>query len=65
VSNHNPVEICGNIIVHHPERKQAEVIYADWFKTEFDAAVAKAAQRLTQRGEAITFYRELEERRAA
>ena len=26
MSNHNTVEITGNIIVHHPSKKQAEVI---------------------------------------
>jgi len=35
MSEHNPVEITGNIIVHHTERKQAEVIYADWFNKEW------------------------------
>jgi hypothetical protein len=36
MSNHNAVEITGNIIVHHPERKQAEVIYTDWFNKEWE-----------------------------
>lgn len=60
MSDRNPIEITGNLIVHHPIKDVAPV-YQEWF----DAEVAKVAQRFKQRGEAITFYREVEERRAA
>ena len=57
------IEITGNIIVHHPVK--AEPQYADWFNKEFDAAVEAEVRRFEQRGEAITFYREFEQRKAA
>lgn len=44
--------------------KEAEVTESKFWQ-EFDADVERTAQRLTQRGEAITFYREVGERRAA
>ena len=31
MSAHNPVEVTGNIIVHHPTRPVFEVTYADVF----------------------------------
>jgi hypothetical protein len=56
------IEITGNIVVHHPVKQDATVV--EFFRA-FDTEVEKAAQRFEQRGEAITFYREIEQRKAA
>lgn len=61
MSNHNPVEWTGNIQVFHPVKAEPVAVYADWFNKDFE----EAAQRFARRGGAITFYREVEERRAA
>lgn len=44
MSDHNPVEITGNIIVHHPIKKQAEVIsLAEYVATGLGFELVKAA----------------------
>lgn len=38
---HQPVEITGNLVVHHPPKEQAEetdrIEYVDWFNDEWRA----------------------------
>jgi hypothetical protein len=70
-NNHGPepkeyrIEWTGNIKVYQPIKKQANrEQHFDRVLFLLDTECERAAQRFTQRGEAITFYREIEERRA-
>lgn len=67
------IEKCGGMTVYHPVGTQYPDLqppapapeYPEWFNKAWNEITEATAQRITQRGEAITFYREVEERRAA